>query len=58
MREDRASNCKEENMLTLTDRDRDLFLAALENPPEPNNNLKKAFLDYIKDLGELYYTNP
>ena len=27
--------------ITLSDRDRDAFLAALENPPEPNAALKR-----------------
>ena len=29
-------------VLRLTDRDRDLFLAALDNPPEPNARLRRA----------------
>lgn len=29
-------------MLRLSDRDRDAFLAALDNPPEPNARLRKA----------------
>lgn len=28
-------------VITLSDRDRDAFLAALENPPEPNEALKR-----------------
>lgn len=30
-------------MLSLSDRDRDAFLAALDNPPKPNARLRKAF---------------
>lgn len=29
----------EQEVITLSDRDRDAFLAALENPPEPNQAL-------------------
>jgi uncharacterized protein (DUF1778 family) len=43
-----AEIVKESNLLVLSDRDRDTFLAALENPPEPNENLKNAFLEYQK----------
>ncbi|MBW4508874.1 MAG: DUF1778 domain-containing protein [Scytonematopsis contorta HA4267-MV1] len=28
--------------LVLSDKDRDLFLSLIENPPEPNQNLKSA----------------
>ena len=31
----------EEEPLVLSDEDRDAFLAALDNPPEPNEALKK-----------------
>lgn len=43
-----AEIVKDSNTLVLSDRDRDIFLAALENPPEPNKNLKKAFSEYRK----------
>lgn len=33
---------------TLSDRDRDVFLAMIENPPEPNDALKKAVREYKK----------
>ncbi len=36
---------KSSNTIVLSDRDRDLFLAALENPPKPKN-LKKALTKY------------
>jgi uncharacterized protein (DUF1778 family) len=32
----------------LSDRDRDIFLAMIENPPEPNEVLKKAVQEYKK----------
>ena len=32
----------------LSNRDRDIFLALLENPPEPNEALKKAVKEYKK----------
>lgn len=32
--------------LVLSDRDRDLFLSLLENPPEPNEALKSAMREY------------
>ncbi len=34
--------------LTLSDRDRDVFLEALENPPKPNKRLQQAFKAYQK----------
>ena len=37
---------KNSRTLLLSDRDRDVFLAALERPPNPNKNLKKAFTEY------------
>ena len=33
---------REESTVPLSDVDRDLFLAALENPPEPNDALRGA----------------
>ncbi|MCE2982724.1 MAG: DUF1778 domain-containing protein [Parachlamydia sp.] len=43
-----AEVVQEKNVLVLSDADRDIFLAALEKPPKPNKNLKKAFLEYKK----------
>lgn len=43
-----AEVVKDSNILLLSDRDRDTFLNALENPPKPNKNLKKAFSQYRK----------
>lgn len=37
---------KNNNEFILSDQDRDQFLEALENPPQPNKNLQKAFRDY------------
>jgi hypothetical protein len=37
---------KNRDNITLSDRDRDLFLEALENPPKPNERLIKAFKTY------------
>ena len=37
---------EEHNRFTLSDRDRDIFLAALENPPEPNKALRDAARKY------------
>lgn len=39
---------KNRDALTLSDRDRDLFLEALENPPKPNKQLQEAFNKYHK----------
>ena len=36
----------EEIPLVLSDRDRDLFLAMLESPPEPNEALRKLLAKY------------
>ena len=32
----------------LSDRDRDVFLAMIENPPDPNETLKKAVREHKK----------
>jgi uncharacterized protein (DUF1778 family) len=39
---------REETATSLSDRDRDLFLALLENPPPPNEALRKAAKEYKK----------
>lgn len=39
---------KNRDTLTLSDKDRDLFLDALENPSKPNERLKQAFSTYQK----------
>jgi hypothetical protein len=39
---------REEIAMPLSDRDRDLFLALLENPPPPNEALRKAAKEYKK----------
>jgi len=36
--------------ISLTDRDRDVFLAALDNPAKPNARLKKAFKNHDKAM--------
>jgi uncharacterized protein (DUF1778 family) len=38
--------------LVLSDRDRDLFLQALENPPKLNKPLKKALTEYRRNNGK------
>ncbi|HSX10527.1 MAG TPA: DUF1778 domain-containing protein [Chlamydiales bacterium] len=43
---------KNSETVVLSDRDRDLFLRALENPPKPNKNLKKAFASYRRKGGK------
>jgi len=37
---------QEHEVTTLSDRDRDLFLALLDNPPEPNDALRRAAARY------------
>ena len=37
------------NVLLLSARDSQRFLSALEAPPEPSENLKKAFSEYRKN---------
>lgn len=37
---------KHRDTITLSDRDRDIFMAALENPPRPNKRLVEAFKFY------------
>ena len=39
---------KNKDILTLSNRDRDLFLEALEHPPKPNKRLQQAFRKYQK----------
>lgn len=48
-------NLKYSLVLRLSDRDRDAFLAELENPAPPNAHLVKAFVSYRSALasGEL-----
>jgi uncharacterized protein (DUF1778 family) len=38
--------------LVLSDRDRDLFLSKIENPPELNGNLKSAIEKYLDKYGQ------
>jgi uncharacterized protein (DUF1778 family) len=38
--------------LVLSDRDRDLFLSTIENPPELNGHLKSAIGKYIDKYGQ------
>ncbi len=49
------SDCilKNRDAIALSDRDRDLFLEALENPPKPNTRLQKAFRSYQKRKREV-----
>lgn len=37
-------------MLRLSDRDRDIVLAALDNPPEPNERLRAAAERHAKEI--------
>ncbi len=37
-------------MLRLSDRDRDIFLAALDNPPEPNEKLRAAAKRHAREI--------
>ncbi len=39
---------KNRDNLTLSNRDRDIFLDALENPPKMNKHLQQAFAEYEK----------
>jgi hypothetical protein len=41
----------EENIPPLSDRDRDRFLALLDNPPPPNKTLRRAAAEYKKRHG-------
>ena len=36
--------------LRLSNRDRDIFLAALDNPPEPNAKLRRAVKEYAEKV--------
>jgi uncharacterized protein (DUF1778 family) len=37
-----------EHALTLSNTDRDILLAAIANPPPPNEKLKQAYKQYIE----------
>jgi len=37
-------------VLRLSDRDRDAFLAALDNPPEPSARLRQATRDHAREV--------
>lgn len=39
-------------MLRLSDRDRDAFLSALDNPPEPNARLRRAAKEHARKVAE------
>ncbi len=39
---------REHEKMVLTDRDRDLFMKALDNPPKPNKNLRSAMKEHLK----------
>ena len=41
----------EESVTPLSDRDRDLFLDLLDNPPKPNETLRRAFKRHAKTRG-------
>jgi len=41
---------KENSVRILSDRDRDIFLKMLDEPPEPNEALKKAAEEYKKRI--------
>jgi hypothetical protein len=43
----------EESLTPLSDRDRDLFLALLADPPEPNEALKKAVAKHKAHHGRM-----
>jgi hypothetical protein len=49
--EDEARFVEEELRAPLSDHDRDRFLAMLDNPPEPNEVLKRAFARRSKRRG-------
>ncbi|NEP46213.1 MAG: DUF1778 domain-containing protein [Okeania sp. SIO2H7] len=37
------------NTLVLSDRDWDLFVSLIENPPEPSEALKSAMKEYLEE---------
>jgi hypothetical protein len=41
----------EQRVAPLSDRDRDIFLALLDNPPEPNEALREAVKEYDRQHG-------
>lgn len=49
---------KSRDTITLSNKDRDLFLEALENPREPNEKLKMAFDRYKNWKGEVNTKKP
>lgn len=49
---------KSRDVITLSDKDRDLFLEALENPPKANKRLQQAFNSYQKIKSTLNDPSP
>ncbi len=48
---------RDHKTILLSDRNRDLFLEALENPPISNRNLQKAFQAYVSLSKTNNYSN-
>lgn len=42
---------EKEKVIYLSRQDAEVFFAALENPPEPNQKLKRAFQNYKNKMG-------
>ena len=42
-------NAASDNQLVLSDRDWELFVSLMENPPEPNEALKSAMREYLEE---------
>jgi hypothetical protein len=49
--EDEVRFYEEQPRTPLSDRDRDIFLALLDNPPPPNEALRRAAAKYKKHYG-------
>lgn len=41
---------KKHDSIILSNKDRDAFLSALDNPPEPSKELKKAYREYKRSV--------
>jgi uncharacterized protein (DUF1778 family) len=42
---------REHEAISVSERDREVFIAALLNPPRPSNRLRVAAAAYIKEMG-------
>jgi uncharacterized protein (DUF1778 family) len=52
LQEAASRTIREHEMMELTDQDREVFIKALLNPPQPNERLRQAVTKYRNIMGE------